>query len=294
MRPKLFIVGGPKCGTTSLAHYLGEHPSVFMCDPKEPTFFNTDFTNRLTSSLEQYLRYFEHVDPQVKISGEASVLYLASQVAAANILEFEPEARFIAMLRNPIDMAHSLHSQNLRNGTEPLLDFAAAWHAQEHRARGEGVPAMCRDGRVLLYGFMCKLGEQVERLIHVAGVGRVHLVVFDDLRDDPRQTFCDVLRFLELDDDHRTNFPHLNENVAVRNMALKHAQRSMHEFKTRLGITRGLGLLKWLDRHNRTAKHREMLSPSLRAELAAYFRADVEKLGNIVGRPLADRWLRDA
>lgn len=292
MRPRFFIVGGPKCGTTSLAYYLSENPRIFMCSPKEPSFFNTDFSNRLTTSLDKYLRYFEVVPPGVVIAGEASVQYLASASAVPNIRSFDQDSLFIAIVRNPIDMAYSLHSQNMRNGTEPIADFGAAWHAQSHRIDGEGIPAMCREKKVLLYGFMCRLGEQVERLVQNAGRDHVHVIIFDDLEADPRRVYCDALRFLGVEDDGRTTFPKMNENAFVRNMLLKHLQRSMHETKQRWGITRGFGFLKWLDRRNRVIGLRPAMAPATRAELAEYFRSDIEKLSGLVGRPLGDKWLR--
>ncbi len=57
-KPNFFIVGAPKCGTTALAAYLKEHPQVFFSDPKEPHYFNDDFANRHTTSLQTYLSYF--------------------------------------------------------------------------------------------------------------------------------------------------------------------------------------------------------------------------------------------
>lgn len=262
-----------------------------MCSPKEPMYFNTDFTNRLTTSEAAYLSYFDAVPATGRIAGEASVLYLASRVAAQNILAFEPSARFIAMVRNPVEMAYSYHAQNLRNGTEPLADFGAAWRAQGSRTTGRGVPAMCRDRKVLLYGPMCRLGFQVQRLLQTAGPARVHVILFDDLQSDAPRVYRDTLGFLGVADDGRTEFPRMNENAAVRSMFVKHIQRSLHEAKQRWGLVRGLGVLKWLDRQNRVKRRRSEMDPSLRRELAGYFRSDVQLLEEILHRDLQERWL---
>lgn len=291
LTPTFFVVGGPKCGTTSLAQYLGAHPQVFMCTPKEPTFFNSDFTNRYTTSLEDYVGYFRDVPRPVRVAGEASPLYLASEVAAANILAFEPSAKFIAMVRNPLEMAPSLHSQKLRDGIEVIDRFEAAWQAQKERAQGGRVPAGCRDVRVLLYGPMCRLGEQVDRLLATAGAERVHVVVFDDLCADPRAVYRATLAFLGVDDDGREDFEVYNANTGPRSMVLRRVHRSVNRVKHRLGITAGFGLNKWLARYNTVLQARAALPPALRREMVAYFRADVERLEIVLGRPLAEAWL---
>ena len=131
IKPNLFIIGAPKCGTTAKAHYLSEHPDVFMCPEKEPHYFNTDLNYKRGKSddLEEYLNLFSGATEE-KIVGEASVWYLYSKEAVRNILEFNPNAKFIIMVRNPIKMAPSLHQQLFYNGRETEKDFNKAWCLQ--------------------------------------------------------------------------------------------------------------------------------------------------------------------
>lgn len=68
--PNFFIIGAPKCGTTALSEYLREHPQVFFSDPKELSFFNEDFTNRRTTSLEDYPYHFEEAKESHKAVGK--------------------------------------------------------------------------------------------------------------------------------------------------------------------------------------------------------------------------------
>ena len=78
MKPSFFIIGAPKCGTTSLYRYLTLHPNIIMSIPKEPHYFSDDINNGRISELEMYLNCFNHVDEKgrIKAIGEASTLYL--------------------------------------------------------------------------------------------------------------------------------------------------------------------------------------------------------------------------
>src|SRR2546429_216975 len=113
MIPTFFIVGAPRCGTSSLASYLDAHPRIFMSKPKEPHHFGRDLEIRVRpyASRESYLRLFEGVDADH--AGDASVLYLYSSTAPDEILALNPDARIIIMLRDPLEMIPSLHTRNL-------------------------------------------------------------------------------------------------------------------------------------------------------------------------------------
>ncbi|MEC9341081.1 MAG: sulfotransferase [Pseudomonadota bacterium] len=171
--PNFFIVGAPKCGTTSLAGWLAQHPNILMSSAKEPHYYNTDFGNRHTHSPAEYSRFFKHPPAVCDAVGEASVWYLYSHAAVPNILVDVPAAKFIVMLRNPVEMAPSLHEQQLVNGTEDVADFAAAWRLQTEREAGRSIPRLCEEPKLLLYGPACRLGEQLQRLYCVAGQEQV-------------------------------------------------------------------------------------------------------------------------
>ena len=128
-----------------MAHYLSEHPDVFMCPEKEPHYFNTDLNHKRGRSddLEEYLNLFAHAREE-KIIGEASVWYLYSREAVQNILEFNPEAKFVVMIRNPLQMTSSLHQQIFSTGRETEKDFNTAWFLQEERSKGKKLPVTTR------------------------------------------------------------------------------------------------------------------------------------------------------
>src|SRR6266545_5937438 len=137
-RPDFFIVGAPKCGTTALNDYLKDHPEIFISARKELHFFGSDLVFRGPRRIteQEYLSFFAPARHEKRL-GEASVWYLYSQQAAAEIKAFSPAARIIIMLRNPVDMMYSLHSQRLYNGRETISDFAKALATEEMHGRKE-------------------------------------------------------------------------------------------------------------------------------------------------------------
>src|SRR6202044_1854761 len=157
IKPNFFILGAPKCGTTSLAAWLAGHPEIYLSPTKEPHFFNTDH-RRLTNSLESYEQLFAATDQRHRAVGEASVWYLASSTAAANILNYSPEAKFIVMLRDPTEMASSLHEELVFTGREDVVDFAEAWNLQETRQNRRHVPVKVWEPKFVQYGEACSLG----------------------------------------------------------------------------------------------------------------------------------------
>jgi hypothetical protein len=111
--PDFFIVGAPKCGTTALHYYLSGHPSVFMPQEKEPQFFSSDIAGlRRHNDLPSYLSLFAGA-PKDALIGEASPVYLFSRQAIPAILTLRPDAKFIVMMRNPVEMARAFHAQML-------------------------------------------------------------------------------------------------------------------------------------------------------------------------------------
>src|SRR4030042_1995639 len=104
-KPNFFIIGGPRCGTTALSEYLRGNREVFFSEPKELNFFFTDFNPkyRLCTDENVYLgKYFSEAG-QYRAVGEGTPWYLYSKEAVPNILRFNHSAKFIVMIRNPVD-----------------------------------------------------------------------------------------------------------------------------------------------------------------------------------------------
>ena len=293
-KPNLFIVGAPKCGTTSLHGYLAEHPRIFMSVPKEPCYFDKDLPLRDSVRTEaEYLRLFAAADERHLVLGEASANYLYSKVAVPNILAFNPQARFIVMIRNPIDMAISLHSYLVQHMVEDVADFEAAWSLQQERRQGRSLPASSLPPEFVMYGPFCRVGEQLKRLYERVPRERTHVILFDDLCQDPRQVYRGVLRFLDLPDDGREHFPVQNVTRAPQSLGYHRALSSLFALRLALPIPRlGIGLFDKLKRFNMAPATRREISSEFRLKLIEYFRADVELLSTLVASDLTS-WLND-
>lgn len=280
-----FILGAPKCGTTSMDEWLREHPRIYMAE-KECHYFNTSIKGRTITHLDDYHRLFAAATKQHLSIGETSVRYLYCTEAVANILNYNPHAQFIVLLRNPVDMVYSWHNQVYLSGLESVRDFETAWHLQEKRAAGECVPHRCREVKMLYYGKVCSLGAQLQRLYTQVQPKRVHLIFFEDLQKNPRPTYLDVLDFLGVPDDGKQKFKRHNPAKTYRFHSLKNLPQRLGKLKTKMGLRKGFGILTFLSAKNITVKQRAPLSPQMRRMLALYFKDDIDLLSRLSARNL--------
>ncbi len=178
--PDFFIVGAPKCGTTAMTDYLGQHPEIGMCAQKETQHFATDLYPRFEIrsrhewlTQDEYMKLFEGAQNRKRL-GEASVWYLYSSAAPREINEFSPAADIIVMLRNPLQALPSLHSQFVFMGIEPVEDFERALDLDEERERGRSTKglsaALLQVGRPVL-----RAAEAVPRRVWPRQGSRCHL-----------------------------------------------------------------------------------------------------------------------
>lgn len=285
-KPNFFIIGAPKCGTTSLAAYLAEHPEIFMSKRKEPFFFSKDdiALNKQTQiyTFSDYNRLFENAGPQHKAIGEASTTYLFSYHAVPNILDYNPQAKFIVMLRNPVDMAYAHHYQLVFSCHQKVKDFKTAWKLQDKLSKGIEKENWSLEPKLLHYGQVCKLGEQLERLYKIAPREQVLVILFDNFKSNTEQVYQQVLDFLDVTTGKRTEFPVYNENKMLHSDWLQNLRRSVRDIKIFLGIKHSFGLFSSLYRKNTTKADRPPLPENFRAELAEYFREDIEKLSRLI------------
>jgi hypothetical protein len=290
--PNFFILGAPKCGTTSMAMWLSRHPNVFMSPWKEPKYFDRDLKTRLRLSRRQYLNLFKDATDEHLAVGEATVWYLYSQAAIPAIERELPGARFLVMLRNPVDMAYALHEQMVMGSVEREQDFARAWHMSAERRQGHGAWLWVTEPRRLDYQGVCSLGEQVGRLFTLVPRTRVLLLVLEDVREDPHREYLRVLRFLGLPDDGRSDFPVHNPAKRVRSPVvqamLKAAKKGDFVFQSNLGLSAGHPTLwRMLYTLNRSPRPRPPLTSDLRSELQEFFAKDIAQLEGLMGRDLS-------
>lgn len=194
----IFLVGAPKCATSSLHLYLRRHPGVFMCSPKEPHFFSTDLPGLAeVKTSKDYEALFEDA-PEGALRGEASAFYLRSEVAAQNIHAMNPDAKIVLSLRDPVAASISLYHQ-LRDGfREDQTRFAASWDLQEDRAKGENLPPYAPEPEQLQYLSLYSYTDQVARYFDVFGRDRVLVLRFERIKADPDSVITELLDFLDL------------------------------------------------------------------------------------------------
>jgi len=285
--PNFFIIGAPKSGTTALASYLSEHPQVFMSDPKEPHHYNTDIEHGSFKDRNRYLALFEPANRDHIAVGEASVWYLYSRDAVPRILGDYASAKFLVMLRNPIDMAPSLHEQMVFSGFESAKVFWTAWMLQNARREGRQVPTWCPDRKLLLYKSACSIGAQYARLRRLVPPENLLPILFDDFRDSPRDVWLSVMNFLRVDDDGRKAFPAVNAAKERRSMFLKRLSDSYAAGRSRLGFAGfGTGLWDWIARWNISERRRPPQPSELRSLLETEFAGEIETLSKALGRDL--------
>jgi len=290
--PNLFLIGAPKCATTSLAAWLAGHPDVYFSPVKDPHWYCDDLVSRAAVRDEATYRALFAGARDEPWRGEGSVWYLYSERAVPRILTEHPDARFVVALRNPIDMARSLHGQHLKVGVESIRDFEAAWRAQGARASGATPTRLCPEPRMLQYGSVASLGGQLERLYRNVDPARVHPIVFDDLMERQQATLDGLQDFLEVPTRVTTPLPHENPARAPRSVLLRRTIRGLGEVKRRLRLRRSLGVLARVVRATQTAPRPAPIDPALHREMAEYFAGDVAILERLLDRPLAERWFQ--
>ena len=209
--PNLFIIGAPKCGTSALAHYLSEHPNVFFSDPKEPFFLSDDYPELKKQhgldGIEDYFSLFQKADSQMHtVIAEGSTNYLASYTAIRNAINISPDAKFIVMLRDPVQVAHAYHMEQIWARNEDEKSFEAAWRLQAKRKKGQCVPRSCVAEQFLMYGELTNFVDQIRRLYAVVERAKVIVLLQEDLRNDPKAMYEKVLSFLNLPNDERSEF----------------------------------------------------------------------------------------
>ena len=290
--PNFFILGAPKSGTTALSEYLRQHPDVLFSQPKEPHFFNDDFSHRHIESMNLYLKCFSQGNGREPAVGEGSVFYLYSKTAVPNIQNLVPQARFIVMLRDPVEAAYSWHWQAIYSFGEDVEDFETAWRAQGKRRLGEGLPPHNRVREALQYGPLFSYAEQIARLFELVPRERVHVILYDDFKKNPATVYQQTLKFLSLSPFNLQTYQRINPSKRLRWPSVERMVAVVGGVKRSLGIRRGLGLLSFTKRLNTKYEGRPSLLPSFCSELEDYFKEDVLRTAKLIDRNLSG-WIHD-
>jgi hypothetical protein len=211
-------------------------------------------------------------------------------------MEHNPRAKFIVLLRDPVNMAHSLHNQLYHTLDEDIDDFRRAWDLQARRAQGQDIPQHCREPKHLLYQRVCSVSEQLARLFKHVPREQCLVIITDELGAAPEQTYVRALEFLGLPSDHRDSFPRVNSSATQRSRVLTVVLRSLPRqiaplYRTTKAIANAVGLRPGvaLSRWNRKEQARAPLDAAFRRQLVAEFAPEVDRLEQLLDRKL-DLW----
>jgi hypothetical protein len=283
-----------------MASYLGQHPDIYL-PVKEVCFFGSDLEFRRTlhrtgdwfrPSEERYLSFFDNHANQARI-GEASAYYLCSTRAAAEIQAFSPNASIIVMLRNPADMLRSMHNHWLFSLNEDIADFGEALAAEEDRRNGRRIPESAFWPRGLLYRSIPSYSEQLERFFDVFGRERVAVILFEDFRENIRETYARTLEFLGVEPHYEADFEIVNPSRQARSRTLQRLFVDPPQWVRTLARPildnprlreRARGIA---NRINTRVASSPAASPAIRAELTEHFRPEVERLSQLLQRDLS-------
>lgn len=305
--PEFFVVGHHKCGTTALYEMLRRHPQIYMPEVKETWYFSPELRSierrkrpaQRPETIEQYLSLFAAAAPDQRV-GENSPAYLMSRDAARRIGDAQPDARIIAILREPASFLHSFHLQCLRNHVETEKDFGKAMALEADRREGRHVPRHSPRPHELLYSEHVKYVEQLQNYRAVFPADRMLVLIYEDFRADNEATLRKVLQFLEVDDSLSIEATEANPSYGVRSPQLHEAMRSLYMGRGRLsavkaGITAttSRGLRRYL---LRIAREQIVFGPPQQADQALMlalrrrFRGEVLALSEYLGRDLVALW----
>jgi hypothetical protein len=301
--PNFLVIGAAKCGTDALCTYLGRHPCIYMSANREPMFFSAEGRkeipfqgpgdrktlkdwNSWINTLALYQALFSGVSRETAI-GEGSTWYIYDEKACSRIYQHIPDAKLIAILRNPADRAYSAFNMLIRDGRESTADFAAALAAEDERVDALWEP-------IWHYRRMGFYYAQLKRYYHTFASEQIRVVLYDDFNTKPRDVMRDLFLFLGVDAQFEVNTL-LRPNVSmVPKVAVVHRfVAGDHLLKAAVKTVLPAGFRQRVKARLMAPnlKKPAPMSPHLRRHLTDIFRPDILQLQDLIHRDLS-RWLQ--
>lgn len=295
--PNFLIIGAQKAGTTALYHYLSQHPQIYMSPEKEPGFFAFEtekpdfrgpgdralYANSVTD-LEAYHQLFRGVTNEIAI-GEATTWYLYSPEAPERIKHYIPDAKLIAILRNPIERAYSAFMHAIRDERESIADFATALRVEEDRIE-QNWEYLWRYKQMGLYA------SQLKRYFQYFDSHQLKVYLYEDLNTRPAALLTDVFQFLGVEQSYIPEvFTRLNTSGIVKNKTLAALLSDKSTIKRLIKPLIPERWRKELANHLRTQNFlKSELPETVRQQLIEFYRQDVLDLQDLLQRDLST-WL---
>lgn len=299
--PDFLVIGAPKAGSTALHAALAQHPGLYMSPVKEPKFFLSDGPPPARGGPGDAQTYREHVwrradyealfeaAPAGALRGESTPLYLHDPAAHRRIRELIPQAKLIAVLRDPVERAHSNWTHLWSAGLEPIGDFVQACEEEPRRIEA-GWASFWH------YISLGRYGEQLEQLYRVFPREQVLILRYLTLVDSPDETLDRICGFLGVEPGMISTVPRENvtahPEATLRYRTLSRALRVAAAAGSVLPGTAGNSLKDSLEhRLQRSAPSRQPMSWDEREQVLPKFSADIRRLEQITGDDFSF-WLR--
>ena len=279
MKVNTFIVGAPKTGTTSLYYYLNQHTNVCMSSIKEPNFFSAKEVNSLfyksqiVDEINEYHKLFSQNKKQ--IIGEASVSYLFFDEVPNRIYKYNPKAKIIILLRNPIERALSHY----------LMDFRLGFCSENFEdiiAQPEIFPQYYQQYLELGNYFL-----QLKRYINVFNENQLSIVFYDDLKSDSQKVMKHIFSFLEIE------FQDLVYSIQISFLSPSNIFVSeLYKFNSLRKIVKSLfpePFLSLVKSIFFSYNSKPTFSDSIIKQLNAYYKSDIVELEKLLNKDLS-RW----
>lgn len=297
--PDFLLLGAPKAGTTALHVALARHPELFLSPVKEPKFFLTDGPPPRGGGPGDDRTYRAYVwrrsdyeqlfaaAPAGTLRGESTTLYLADHASHLRVRELIPDAKLIAVVRDPVDRAHSNWMHLRSAGLEPEADFLRACELEERRLAADWGPFWG-------YTWQSRYGSHVAHLLEVFPRSQLLLLVYRDVRTDPAGTLERICAFLGVAAGQLSGIPAENVTAQARGgpghgVVSAVLRRVVSALPQRLSGPVEQWMARVLQRDQRT---RVPLTAAQRTQLLPTFLDDITQLERVTGMSFA-HW-RDA
>ena len=279
--PNFLVIGDIKAGSTSLYHYLKQHPEIYMPEKmKELRFFSFDETSAYhrkagstrIRSEEEYEKWFEDAGT-AKAIGEASPNYLRSPVAAENILRCIGAVKLIACIRNPADRLYSLYQMIHRTDARPISFEEKVFSENATWVKGNF------------------LWPELQRFFDHFPREQIKVVLFDDLVQDPNTVLSELFRFLGVGYGFRPELGTKNRGGLARNPRLYGQLVSLKSIVKKIAEPPQFAKASWA-KFRSSSLHKPRLDPGLRQAVLRICREDVLRTQALLNRDLS-KWLPD-
>jgi len=290
--PHFLIVGAPKCGTTSLHYYISQHPDVNI-SPKEIHFFGNDLQYKTERpSLTEYQSHFKSTG----LNGDASVWYLYSDSIFEELQSKGIKPKIIILLRKPVEVAYSLHSQNIVDANEDVLSFEKALALEDDRIKGVNLPKNVDPPRTVLYQDTANFFPRVKKFQDELGKENVWVGLQENLKSNPALFLKELEAFLGLTNFKTYDFTRQNENKSVKSKKIN--QLIKKAGKSQIALFRFIIPFKHIKKKivdqvyfgNLEVTNRTELSKSTKQDLEQQFNTGIIKLNEIID-PDISHWI---